>query len=248
MRVDQFVAHRGFQANYPENTLIGIEASLDAGARWIEIDIQLSSDGVPVVIHDPDLQRTAGVAGVVAERPWSQLAEVEVAERQRFGSRFDGTRLNRLRDVLALVARYPQAAAFIEIKKHCLLDRHPEQVAEAVLADVGQTDLDCPVISFEPSILQAVRAVSEQPIGLVLHDFDRPRQQWLREHLPQWVFCNYHKVPVHAALWDGPWRWVMYPVNDVALAAEWLNRGATLIETDDIGLMMDACDSHRGAD
>ena len=49
MRIPELVAHRGYPQHYPENTLIGIEAAITAGARFIDVDVQLSADRVPVL-------------------------------------------------------------------------------------------------------------------------------------------------------------------------------------------------------
>ena len=59
------LAHRGWASRYPENSLVGIEAALVAGVACVEIDVQLSADHVPMVIHDLGLERTAGIAGCV---------------------------------------------------------------------------------------------------------------------------------------------------------------------------------------
>ncbi len=50
------IAHRGNAAEFPENTLPAFESALELGVRNIEFDVQLTSDKVPVVIHDADLQ------------------------------------------------------------------------------------------------------------------------------------------------------------------------------------------------
>ena len=60
----RLVAHRGFSERYPENTRIGLKAALQAGADAIEFDVQFSKDGIPMVIHDNTLQRTASVEGI----------------------------------------------------------------------------------------------------------------------------------------------------------------------------------------
>jgi glycerophosphoryl diester phosphodiesterase len=54
------VAHRGASATYPENTLEAFDAAVSAGAPVVEFDVRLSSDAVPVVIHDADVSREAG--------------------------------------------------------------------------------------------------------------------------------------------------------------------------------------------
>ena len=64
----ELVAHRGYPRHYPENTLIGIEAAIRAGAAYVEVDIQLSSDQVPLLYHDSDMQRLSGKPGAVSGR------------------------------------------------------------------------------------------------------------------------------------------------------------------------------------
>ncbi|MGF1546037.1 MAG: glycerophosphodiester phosphodiesterase family protein, partial [Thiotrichales bacterium] len=59
------VAHRGYALRYPENTLPAIEAALAAGARYVEIDVQLSADQVPVLFHDRSLMRMCEVTGAL---------------------------------------------------------------------------------------------------------------------------------------------------------------------------------------
>src|SRR5262245_24924808 len=72
------IGHRGASAVAPENTTAAFEAAIQAGADGIEFDVRLSSDGVPVVIHDETLLRTAGIRRRVAELSTSQLNEFDV--------------------------------------------------------------------------------------------------------------------------------------------------------------------------
>ena len=61
---ETLVAHRGLQVRLPENSLPAIEAALAVGARAFEVDVQLSSDAVPMLYHDPDMQRISGLEGI----------------------------------------------------------------------------------------------------------------------------------------------------------------------------------------
>jgi glycerophosphoryl diester phosphodiesterase len=67
------VAHRGASASHPENTLIAFDAAVRAGADMIELDVRVTADGVPVVIHDPDLAATAEGTGLVHELTLGQI-------------------------------------------------------------------------------------------------------------------------------------------------------------------------------
>ncbi len=60
------VAHRGYSAKWPENTVAGCRAAIAAGADLVEADVRLSADGTPFCFHDPDLARLAGDPATVA--------------------------------------------------------------------------------------------------------------------------------------------------------------------------------------
>ena len=67
------IAHRGASARAPENTIPAFAEARESGAEAFELDVHLSADGVPVVIHDADLARTTGRAGLVEALPFSAL-------------------------------------------------------------------------------------------------------------------------------------------------------------------------------
>jgi glycerophosphoryl diester phosphodiesterase len=78
MTVPELIAHRGWPRRHPENSLPGIEAALMAGAGYVEVDVQLSADRVPVLFHDAGLERLCGVPGPVAARRLDELAALRV--------------------------------------------------------------------------------------------------------------------------------------------------------------------------
>jgi len=82
------VAHRGFAAEYPENTLVAFQQAMIAGARCLEIDVQLTKDHCAVVIHDANLRRTADCQENVLAVLWDEIAHIPVGEPARFGDRF----------------------------------------------------------------------------------------------------------------------------------------------------------------
>ena len=72
-------AHRGFRSKYPENTILAFSKAVEAGAHGIEFDVHLSSDGIPVIIHDETLERTCGVFGFVKDKPLEELRRLNAA-------------------------------------------------------------------------------------------------------------------------------------------------------------------------
>ncbi len=74
-------AHRGGTSEAPENTLAAFEHAVSLGFRYLETDVHLSADGVLMAFHDPDLSRTCGVDGTIADMTADELAEVRVDGR-----------------------------------------------------------------------------------------------------------------------------------------------------------------------
>jgi len=72
------MGHRGAAALAPENTLAGLDAAAAAGCAWVEVDVRLSADGVPVLHHDADLRQTAGLPRRVAALSAARLSGLDV--------------------------------------------------------------------------------------------------------------------------------------------------------------------------
>jgi glycerophosphoryl diester phosphodiesterase len=72
------VAHRGSSAFAPENTRAAFRRAIEEGADGIEFDVRRAGDGVPVVFHDPTLERTGRMSARVSEMTSVQLSEVDV--------------------------------------------------------------------------------------------------------------------------------------------------------------------------
>ena len=66
-------AHRGVHLNAPENSIAAINAAIALGVDIVEVDVRLTADGIPVLMHDPDISRTTTGAGPVGTFTWSQL-------------------------------------------------------------------------------------------------------------------------------------------------------------------------------
>src|SRR5207247_6839861 len=92
------IAHRGDSLRYPENTLESIRAAFDLGADAVELDIRLSSDGVPMVFHDDTLERTPNPRGEFDERTLCELKALDAGSWM--APRFSGARIPTLEEAL----------------------------------------------------------------------------------------------------------------------------------------------------
>jgi glycerophosphoryl diester phosphodiesterase len=139
----------------PENTLRGLRAGLALGVDGIEIDVQLSADGVPVLLHDNTLDRTTNGSGPLSAMAFAQLRELDAG---------DGEQVPTLREALAVVV--PTALLVIEVK--AAPDQAPDSVVDAVLSDVGGAAAKDRVWlwSFDAALLEALaRQAPQLPVA-----------------------------------------------------------------------------------
>jgi glycerophosphoryl diester phosphodiesterase len=227
----EIVAHRGNARDFPENTLPAFQSALDLGVRFVELDVQLSSDRVPVVLHDATLVRTTGQRGSAHDMTAEALARVPAGEPDRFGRRFADVTIPRLADVCPLIAARPGATLFVEIKEESIERFGLEDTVAAVLQAIAPIRDRSVVISFHREAVARARALGHPTVGWVLSDYTPATRRALERLAPDYAFVNHRRLSGSAPLWSGRWRWVVYDVTTLALARRLAARGVDLIET-----------------
>lgn len=239
----ELIAHRGYTARYPENTLEGIRAAVDAGARWVEFDVQLTADGVPVLLHDPTLNRTTGQSGIVMELELAELQKFSPGEPRRLGEQFAGIRIPTLAQLIGELSAWPQVNAFVEIKQHSI-DRFGSRFTVARVLEALQPCVDqCVVISFAAEAVAQASELSAARTGWAIRQFNGVTRNEATLLAPQFLFCDHRVIPAVSRqnpepLWPGPWRWAVYEVGTPELAIRMAGIGADLIETFEIGTLI----------
>ncbi len=232
----KLVAHRGYAKQYPENTMIAIEAALEAGVQYVEFDIQFTSDGVPVLLHDPGLKRTTGVNKRIFNVDAASLREIRVKEAKTHPKKFGEVGIPTLAEVIELFQRWPKARAFVEIKTESIETFGIEKVIKTLVKVCNPIIDRCILISYDALSLRCGRAMGFKHIGLVLKKYDDEHQSLATELNPEYLFCNYTKLPrPEIPLWPGPWAWTIYEVDKVKMAIDLLDRGIDLLETMAVG-------------
>lgn len=113
--------HRGFRTEYPENTLISFEAAIQLGVDVIEFDVHLTSDKVPVLMHDYNALRTCGVDREIKDMTLAEVKRLEPVCTNVFGDRFKGQGITvpTLEELLKLCReKYPHILLGVEIKTY----------------------------------------------------------------------------------------------------------------------------------
>jgi glycerophosphoryl diester phosphodiesterase len=225
------VAHRGFAGRYPENTILALAAAVAYGARFLEFDVQLSRDGVPIVCHDETLQRCGDDPRRVLDVDWADLQGTPVGEAARFGDKFSGVTLPSLADVAAHLQQWPATTSFVEIKEHSTKQFGVAETVAAVLNALRGLDRPCVILSFVDEVIPEARRQGAELTGWVIRDWNERSRETLAQLGPDYVYCNQDKIRRDEALWPGPWGWVLYEVTQPEDAAHWRKRGAAMIES-----------------
>ena len=230
------VAHRGYSLRYPENTILALLKAIDCGARFIELDVQMTRDLIPVILHDEDLERTTDGSGLVMEKSWDDLSAISAGETGRLGDSFRDEPLPRLQELVTLLKQHPEVTAFVELKEESLkwfgVELFVKQVLEVLSPVMEQTV----IISFIKEALIESRRLGKLEVGWVLTNFDEKTRFRAKELRPDFLICNFNKI--YGELWEGEWSWFLYEVRDPASALQWFEKGVEYIETMHIGEMM----------
>ncbi len=153
----QITAHRGFSDIAPENTIYAFQSAVDAGADYIELDVQQSADGQLVVFHDKTLDRTTNGTGAVSLYTYEELSKLSCNDVFDENS-FPESRIMLLSDVLAFAGN--DILLNIEIKKTGEEIETARKTAELVL-EYGLEE-SCYVTSFSYYALRAVKKVNPE--------------------------------------------------------------------------------------
>ncbi|HLO49025.1 MAG TPA: glycerophosphodiester phosphodiesterase family protein [Kamptonema sp.] len=152
----EIIAHRGFSAIAPENTLAAFDLAIKQGANSIEFDVQLSADGVPVIFHDVTLDRITKTSGKVRDKTLEELKMLDVGTW--FSDRFSGERIPTLQAALGILKNLDKFLYF-DIKPHCDWSNSEIEAFVNTLI-VEQVNEKSVITSFNDKFLEQLRQVS----------------------------------------------------------------------------------------
>lgn len=148
----QIIAHRGASREAPENTAAAFRRALAIGVDGVELDVHLSSDGEPVVIHDSSLGRTAGASGLVKDLTVAELRRLDAG--RWFGETFAGERIPTLAEALEILR---PVRVIIEIKNGPIYYPDIAGHVAAVVRMAGHESVT--ISSFDHHALLQIRAL-----------------------------------------------------------------------------------------
>jgi len=229
------VAHRGYPRHFPENTLIGLEAAIAAGARFVEVDVQVSRDRVPVLFHDDDTLRVCGMPGQIQTMYYEELWHLHVSERERFGDRFKGLHITRLAELGHLLMRRPHVTAFVELKQSAIARFGIETLLTLVRRSLKPALNQCVLISYSLEAMATAQQHGGWRIGVVIDRWEEHHSAAVQHLHPEFIFCDVNGLPELGPLDIQGSSPVIFEVGDPATALALAARGIRYVETFSIG-------------
>lgn len=189
------VGHRGAMGHAPENTMTSFEQALQLGADMFEFDVRLSKDGIPVIVHDANLDRTSNRSLFVSDLGVKDLLELDAGSW--FDLRFAGERIPRLSTLLKWAEKKKNKSGgpisfFVELKVDKDETRR-EMLIKAVLKELHEYKVHnrSVLISFdEPALMMAHKISPTTATGFLYSDLlydalDRAKNLKVNHLLPR---------------------------------------------------------------
>ncbi|MBN1006008.1 glycerophosphodiester phosphodiesterase family protein [Amphritea pacifica] len=240
---DRLVAHRGYASRYPENSLLAIERALAAGAKFVEVDLQLTADFEPVLYHDRDMARLSGADNKIQLLTYDELDRYSLHNPVAFSDRFEDEPISHLQHLVNLMLHYPEVTFFVEFKRVAIETFGVEVCVERALPLLELVRSQVVLISYSRALVDRVLEDNWR-VGWVSDQF--PASGWWQGFIrpPHYLLLDYtclRKVDLatEKRSWPGI-RVVLYEVADAELARTLFAQGADLIETFSISPMRKA--------
>jgi len=225
---DALIAHRGASALAPENTLVAMRKAAQLGAKWLEVDVKLTRDRQPVIIHDDRVDRTTNGRGLVAGLTLADIRQLEA--RAQFGDAFAGVTIPTLQELIACVLELDMGLQ-LELKPTAGDDVETAEVALGVLKSMWPANRDRLFLSSFSvrSIQAAARLMPDVPRAFAVVVPPRRPVALLQE-----THCLSELLDDEAQhiLADSDIEYAVAVVNDAAQARRFLDNGAQTILSD----------------
>ncbi|KAM3826552.1 glycerophosphodiester phosphodiesterase 1 [Vipera latastei] len=178
------IAHRGGGHDAPENTLAAIRQAAENGATGVELDLEFTADGVPILMHDETVDRTTDGSGSLRELTFADIQQFNPAAKHRLWRDYRGEKIPTLKEAV-LESLHHELIIYFDVKGH----------ADQAVAALTQLYLEYPrlyntsvVCSFMPDVVYKMKQADRNVITALTH---RP-----------WSFSHYGDgKPRYAAFW-----------------------------------------------
>lgn len=240
LQLPRIIAHRGESLKAPENTLAACRLALENGARWLEVDVNISADGMLLLHHDDTLERCTNGTGYLVGQDSSNLRELDAGSW--FSASYANEKLATLDELAELLASF-DAGLNLEVKPTPGWEYPLVDAVASYIKSSWPENVPLLVSSFSPLALEALREqLPDGHLGLLVSAVPVDWLEWMKRFR-----CNtFHCAAAFATLElcqqaeaEGI-PVLCYTVNTLERAEELFALGVTSIFTDTSATMLEA--------
>jgi glycerophosphoryl diester phosphodiesterase len=223
MKWPKLIAHRGASAYAPENTMAAFELLKSYPVRWIECDVTLSKDNIPIIFHDKTLKRQAGVNKKINDLTFAEILAINKITIPSLSE-------------LLLFAKAQKFSLNLEIKSNGyntkLLVR---LIKDALVAHRLLLKTRIMISSFDTkSLVYAKKIMPQLPRAMLLHKWQRNWHSMAERLAVTSINCHHKLLTEPRVKQIKAWNYKIYSytINDLKLAQKLLNKGVDGIFSD----------------
>ncbi len=242
LKLPRIIGHRGACAYAPENTLESILTAAEMGVEWVELDVKLTKDEIPIIFHDDTLERTTNGSGAVAETLYEDIRHLEAGSW--FGESFSGIKIPTLEEALEVLVDH-NLGLNLEIKPCPGREKVTAEAALDILSRVWDDHDRLLVSSFQHVSLEAAMDVATDWHRGLLLDCDNLPPSW--KDLCDYLQCSTVNIGLTCTtrelvedIIDYDKNVLVYTVNDPQDARRLQAWGVDTVFTDAPDLIQDA--------
>ncbi|KAM9222943.1 glycerophosphodiester phosphodiesterase 1 [Leptosomus discolor] len=159
------IAHRGGAHDAPENTLAAIRQAAENGATGVELDLEFTADGVPILMHDDTVERTTDGSGRLCDLTFDEIRKLNPSAKHRLWSKFQGEKVPTLREAV-MESMHHNLTIYFDVKGR----------ANQAVGALKQLYLEFPrlynssvVCSFMPDVVYKMRQADRNVVTALTH-------------------------------------------------------------------------------
>lgn len=242
LKLPQIIGHRGACGYAPENTLESIHTAADMGVEWVELDVKLTKDNVPVIFHDDTLDRTTNGHGPVAEITYEDLKQLEAGSW--YADSFTGIQVPTLEEACEVLIER-SLGLNLEIKPCPGREVVTAEVALDALSRIWDEHDKLLITSFQHVSLETAKDMANDWYrGLLIHDDSAIPENW--KELVDYLECSTVNINSEIAkreviedIIDYDKAALVYTVNDPMIARRLQGFGVDSMFTDVPDIIME---------
>lgn len=158
LKLPKIIGHRGACGYAPENTLESIKTAAEMGVEWVEFDVKLTKDEVPILFHDESLERTTNGAGLVAEALYEDIQSLEAGSWYADG--FTGIKVPTLEEAIEVLVKH-NLGVNMEIKPCPGREKETAEVALDIMSQYWDDHDKLLISSFQHVSLETAMEMAE---------------------------------------------------------------------------------------